>query len=72
MYFSNIIGFLSQLGTFMIIFSILYLLFKFIINVTINLNKDYIILNKIYLSDFLSIILSIIFIIKFIHIYPVK
>lgn len=72
MYFSNLIGLLSQLGTFMIIFSTLYFLFKFIIDKAIVFKTDYIVFKRVYISDCLSIILSLLIIIKFINIYPIK
>ncbi|KOM88836.1 hypothetical protein ADT22_13000 [Clostridium botulinum] len=74
MYFSNFISFLSQLGTFMVIFSLFYFLFKFIFNIILKyfIKNDYIMLKKIYISDCLSILSSLIFIFKFITIYPCK
>ncbi len=70
MYFSSLINFLSELGTFMIVFSLFYFLFKFVFNKTF-LKNDYLILKKIYISDLLSLLTSIIVILKFITINPI-
>lgn len=69
MYFSSLIGLLSQLGTFMIVFSILYFLSNFILKKILRKN-DFLILKRIYISDLLSVSVSLLFIFNFVTINP--
>lgn len=59
-----LLDFISKLGTLMVIFSVLYFIYDFILCKVFKLNK-YIIFNKIYLSDILNIPLIILTIVKF-------
>lgn len=62
-----LLDFISKLGTFMVIFSILYFLYDFILCKIFKLNR-YVIFNKIYLSDALNIPLIILTIVNFFEI----
>ncbi len=70
MYFQAILSIVSKLGPFMVMFAIFYFLIKFTVCKLLKLNR-YVILNKLYLDDILSIIISILFITKFFTFYPV-
>lgn len=63
------IGFISQMGVFMVIFSVLYFAMKIIFSICFS-HKDRILFKRIYLTDCLSIVISLVLIYNFIHIYP--
>ena len=60
-----IFGLISQIGTFFIIFSLCYFLFNFLLKIFI---KKAVIFNKFYLSDVLSIVFSLGFILSYVKI----
>ena len=68
---NNFIGILSQIGTFMIIFSICFFSINFLINIVFKFkNKNIILFKKISLDDLISTLLSIFIIFNFIKIFP--
>lgn len=69
MYINNLLGIVSQIGTFMIIFSLCFFIFRFILNLILK-NKIITLFKKFYLSDILSIFFTLIFIINCVKIYP--
>lgn len=54
----KLLDILSKLGSFLLLFGVLYLLYNFIFSIIFKLDR-YIFLNKLYLSDILSVIFSI-------------
>lgn len=61
-------GFISKIGTFMILFGLLYFLIKYTICKLLLLNK-HIVINKFYLDDIISILASLLIILNFFTIY---
>jgi|GEM_PF-2491746 len=61
----HIIGSISKLGTFMVLFALLYFLLKYTLCRLLSLNK-HIVLKKIYLDDAVSIIISLLLILNFV------
>ena len=59
----------SVIATFMILFSIIYFITNFIIHLLLR-KKDVIVFKRIFLSDIISIGISLFFIFNFITIYP--
>ena len=62
----NILDLISKIGTFFVIFSLLYFLFKYILSRFIK--TEIVIFNKLYLNDLISLTLSFIIILNFVTI----
>ena len=63
-----IVGSISKLGTFMVLFALLYFLLKYTVCKLLLLNK-HVLLKKIYLDDAVSIVISLLLILNFVSIY---
>ncbi len=66
---NNLLGFISQIGTFMIIFSLCFFVFRFILNLILK-NKTINLFKKFYLCDILSVFISLTLIINCVKIHP--
>ncbi len=65
---SILLDLLSRLGTFMLLFGILYFVYNFIFGSLFKLNKYTIFFNKFFLDDALSLIVALITILRFVEI----
>jgi len=63
----TVFDWLSRIGTFMLIFSTIFFISKYTICKLLQLHK-YLIYNKIYMDDAISIIISLIIILNFVTI----